>query len=67
MNEEKALSLSSGWVKTGNLVGYLPFKAANFLVGTGKYRFEQVCCWGYVLRKRAKASQEGCLRELLRQ
>lgn len=32
------------------MVGYLPFAAANHLVGTGRYEFWQATCWGYVIR-----------------
>ena len=49
MTEEQALSKSTGWVNTNGLIGYLPFAAANFLVGTGKYKWFQSCCWGYIL------------------
>lgn len=33
------------------LSGYLPFSAANFLVGTRRYVFQQVTCWGYVVKR----------------
>ncbi len=51
--EETALATSTGWVTYPHLRGYLPFAAANYLVGTGRWQFEQVCCWGYIVgRKR---------------
>ena len=50
MSEPEALAQSSGWVQ-GELVGYLPFTAANALVRTGHWEFEQVCAWGYVVRR----------------
>ncbi len=51
MTEEIALSKCTGFVGMDNLLGYFPFECANFLVGTHKYRFHQVCCWGYVLER----------------
>lgn len=55
MTEEEALTQSTGWADgCQGCFGYLPFKAANFLVGTGKYEFLQVCCWGYIVRLRTK-------------
>lgn len=55
MNEEIALSKCTGWVDINNLLGYFSFECANFLVGTGKYKFHQCCCWGYVLERVVKA------------
>jgi len=53
MTEESALTKSTNWAdKNKGYFGYLPFEAANFLVGTGKYEFHQVCCWGYIVRQR---------------
>lgn len=52
MNEEQALKQSTGFIAMNGLIGYLPFAAANFLVGTGRYVFHQCCCWGYVLERR---------------
>jgi hypothetical protein len=53
--EETALATSTGWcngmTQGRYLIGYLPFGAANFLVGTGKYKFFNVHCWGYILEK----------------
>lgn len=50
MSETEAIASSTNWVN-GELIGYLGFRAANFLVGTGKYEFHQVCCWGYVVKR----------------
>ena len=50
MSEAEALAQSSGWVH-GRLVGYLPLSAANALVKTGRWEFQQVCAWGYVVRR----------------
>lgn len=55
MTEEEALSKSSGYYNVDGLIGYLPFEAANCLVGTGHYSFEACCCWGYVCRKRKQS------------
>lgn len=52
MTEEEALAQSTGWVKMNRLEGYLPFSAANYLVGTGKYQYHQSCCWGYIVEKK---------------
>ena len=50
--EESALANSTGWVRgMDGLYGYLPFSAANFLVGTGRYEFHQCGCWGYVVKR----------------
>ena len=50
MTIESALAQSTGWIKAPHReVGYLPFRAANFLVGTGRYKFTQITCWGYVV------------------
>lgn len=51
MNENDALAKSTKWVDADGLNGYLPFSAANFLVGTGRYEYFQCCCWGYIVRK----------------
>ena len=51
MTEQEALAQSTNWFSEGGLVGYLPFEAANFLVGTRKYQFEACCCWGYTVSK----------------
>lgn len=51
MIEEIALSKCTKFIDYNNLLGYFPFKAANFLVGTHKYRFHSAGCWGYVLEK----------------
>jgi len=50
MTEEEALKTCTGFVAMPDVKGYFPFRAANFLVGTGKYQFEQASRWGYVLR-----------------
>lgn len=50
MTEEEALKTCTGWVNRPNIKGHFPFAAANFLVGTGKYGFEQSGFMGYVLR-----------------
>jgi hypothetical protein len=51
MTEAEALSKSTGWINPPyREIGYLPFAAANFLVGTGRYEFVQAGCWGYVVR-----------------
>ena len=49
MNEQEALSKSTMFIKSGMFLGYFPFNAANYLVGTGKYQFEQSTPWGYTL------------------
>ena len=51
MTEEIALSKCTGFIDCNSLLGYLPFEAANFLVGTRKYAFYSAGCWGYVLEK----------------
>ncbi len=48
--KESALAASTGWVNMDGMIGYLPFAAANYLVGSGDYVFEQVTPWGYVVR-----------------
>jgi hypothetical protein len=50
MTEETALASSTGWAH-GDYIGYLGFKAANFLVSTKKYEFADAGPWGYVVRK----------------
>lgn len=50
MSEEKALAMSTGYFQDGR-IGFLPFEAANFLVGTGRYQFETVGFFGYVISK----------------
>ena len=54
MTEAEALKSSSNYVDMDNLIGHFGFKAANFLVGTGKYKFWQVSWMGYVLKKKGK-------------
>ena len=49
--ENGALKMSSGFVNYKNFTGYYPFSAANFLVKTGKYLWQQSTPWGYVLEK----------------
>lgn len=55
-DEAEALATSTGFVDLHqdgyHLVGYLPFSAANYLVGTARWEFQQVSCWGYVVRQR---------------
>lgn len=51
MTEQEALSSSTGFHNHDNLIGYLPFMAANYLVGTGKYQFESCGCWGYIVKR----------------
>ena len=51
MEVAEALKQCSGFVDLGDLSGYYPFQAANVLVGSGEYQFEQSTCWGYVLKK----------------
>ena len=54
MTEEEALAQSTGWAdQAKGLFGYLPFLAANVLVGTGKYEFHQSGCWGYIVRRKS--------------
>lgn len=50
--EETALATSSKFYNYDNFLGYFPFRAANFLVGTGKYQFESVSSWGYILKRK---------------
>jgi len=55
VTEEEALRQSTGFVNCssrdgGWLIGYLPFDAANTLMGTGKYAWWQASVWGYVLQ-----------------
>ena len=52
MSEQDCLTRSSGFVNCDGLIGYLSFRDANFLVGTGKYYYHQVSCWGYVIKKK---------------
>jgi len=52
MTEEYALSLSTGWINMDGMIGYLPFEAANFLVGTGKWIWWQSGWMGYVVRRK---------------
>jgi len=51
MNKKKALASCTGFINCDGLLGYFPFRAANYLVGTGEYHYHQSCCWGYILRK----------------
>ena len=51
MTEQEALATSTNFIDIDGLLGYFAIRAANFLVGTGKYKFHQCCCWGYVLKK----------------
>lgn len=52
LNEENALQSSTKWVNgKDNLYGYFGYRAANYLVGTGKYQFYSSCFWGYILKK----------------
>lgn len=50
MTEEQALAMSTGRF-SNNLVGYLPWEAAYFLVGTGQYEFFRTHELGHVLKK----------------
>lgn len=52
MTEQEALEQSSGFYSVDGFVGHLPFRAANFLVGAGKYVFWQAGCWGYLLKRK---------------
>lgn len=52
MTEDDALALSTGWVDYPNVRGYLPFKAVNPLLATGKWVIKQATCWGYVVERR---------------
>lgn len=57
MTEQSALSQSTEWINgSDRLYGYLPFQAANFLVGTGKYEWAQSTCWGYIVRLKPSVS-----------
>lgn len=51
MDIEYALKQSTGFVNMDGMIGYLPFSAANFLVGTKQYVYQQVTPWGYVIKK----------------
>lgn len=51
MTEEIALDKCTMFINYDNKIGYFPFLCANFLVGTGKYKFCGVCCWGYILER----------------
>ncbi len=51
MTEEIALSKCTMFINYDDKLGYFPFSCANFLVGTGKYKFCGVCCWGYILER----------------
>ena len=53
MAEDIALSKSTGFIDCGGCLGYFPYEAAKFLVGTSKYQYEAVCCWGYALKKKS--------------
>lgn len=54
MTEEEVLKRSTGFYNINGLIGYFGFRDANYLVGTGKYKFEACGCWGYVLRKKER-------------
>jgi hypothetical protein len=54
MTEQEALKTCSGFININGLIGYFGFRAANLLVSTEKYKFHQVCFWGYVLERRHK-------------
>lgn len=51
MDIETALKSSTGYVNMDGMIGYLPFSAAKYLVGTGKYVYQQVMPWGYVVKE----------------
>jgi hypothetical protein len=51
MTEQEALRKSTGFVNYDGLIGYLPFRAANELVRSGRYVWHQCCAWGYVVKK----------------
>jgi len=63
MTEQEALSKSTGWINHNGLIGYFSFEVANYLVGTGKYKFHQSCCWGYILEiESGSRTREGGLK-----
>lgn len=51
-DEASLLARSSGYFNGGRHVGYLPFAAANTLVGTGRWQFTRVDFWGYIIEPR---------------
>lgn len=51
MNEQEILNKCKWVYGFKNLYGYLSLKDANVLVNTGKYRFFNVHCWGYIVEK----------------
>jgi hypothetical protein len=51
MTENEALATSNGFVDMDGMLGYFGFQAANHLVGTGKYVWQQAGWMGYVIRK----------------
>lgn len=54
-SEAEALVQSTGYIGgrdcKGQFVGYLPLSAANYLVGIGRWLFQQATPWGYVLER----------------
>ena len=58
MEEREALAQSTGWVNINGKIGYLPFAAANFLVGTKKWQFCSSGMWGYILEKREQGGRQ---------
>lgn len=53
-SEAEALATSDGFhgKGQGRFCGYLSLRAANYLVGTGRWSFFNVHCWGYILERR---------------
>ena len=57
MNEEEALKKSTGYFNCKNprgsgwLLGYFPFKEANYLISTGNYKWFRVDWCGYIVER----------------
>lgn len=50
-SEKHALDSRTGFVNIDGYIGHFGISAANYLVGTGKYQFEQSSWCGYILRR----------------
>jgi len=50
-SETEAIAASDGFIHDGR-IGYLPLSAANYLVRSGRWEFERVSAFGYVVRRR---------------
>jgi hypothetical protein len=50
-NEAEALATCDMFHNDGRALGYFGLEAASYLVSTGKYKWLNVHCWGYILEK----------------